>query len=112
MNCLLQKCGKGGILGGSPLFGAFHSSTGSPEFFGFMAGEQKRVDIILGIGPTILMENRCATGKAHGSKAVILGDNDIRSPDPVCDGEIHTVRTLVENQGLRTVTMEFVGSVA
>ena len=77
-----------------------------------MANKQKCVDIVGGVLPAVMMQNTGTAGKAHGSKTVILGNDDVTGVDPADQGIVHTVGTFVENKGLGAIPMEFVGSVA
>ena len=52
------------------------------------------------------------TGQAHGSKTVVLGDDEITLMDPVDQGKVYTVGSLIENQSFGTIPVEFVGGIA
>ena len=72
-----------GVLLGLSLGWTFCSASGHPVSLGGMALEEKRLDIVLRVGPAVLVQNICFSGKTHGGKAVILGNDDISGTDPV-----------------------------
>ena len=59
----------------------------------------------------ILIENTDTTGKAHGSKAVILCYDHIPWSDQIHQCEIHTVSSLGKYQCLRTFPVKMMGSI-
>ena len=112
----LEHCLKGKpeglILLGRSLFGAFGPSAGGAECPGLMALEQKSIDIVLGVFPTVLMQYPGFPGQAHGGKAVVLGDDDIPGGCPVHKGKIGAVGTFVNDKGGGSLPLHAVGSVA
>lgn len=77
-----------------------------------MALEKQRIDIEEGIFPAVLVHDPCTPGKAHGCKAIVLGDHQIPRVDTVCQGKIHGIRTLVKDQGFGTGALDLVGGIA
>ena len=77
-----------------------------------MADKQQGFDIVTGIFPAVLVQDPCIPGQAHGGQAVILSDDDIPGADPVYQGKIHTVGSLVENHRFRASAVEFMGGIA
>ena len=105
----LRKCC---VLLGSALFWPFRAATGCTVFSGFMTLKKQCVDIPWGVFPAVLVDGSAAFGKAHGSKSVVLGDDDVPGLHPVCDGKIGTVGTFVHDHGFCAVLLDAMGGVA
>lgn len=108
---LLKGVAESGVLFRLPFGGSFCPATGHTMLFGFVPLKQKRLNIIFCVLPAVLVEHTGAFGKTHGSKPIILCDDDVTGTDTVYKSKIHTVSALVKHQCLRTVTVDFVGGV-
>ena len=91
--------------------GALHSSAGGSVLSGVMAHKKKGVDIIQGVFPAVLVQYPGIPGKTHGSKTVILGNDQISGCNPVHQSVVHTVGTLVKYQGLCSGAAEHMGGI-
>lgn len=107
-----KGCVEPGVLLGLPLGWTFRSASGHPVSLGSMALEEKRLDIVLRVGPAVLVQNICFSGKTNGGKTVILSNDDISRADPVHKSIIYTVGTLVKDQGSSALPVYFMGGIA
>jgi hypothetical protein len=95
-----------------PLGWSFGTAACSPQPPRLVALQQQCVNIPRGVFPTVLMHDAGASGKAHGSKAVILGDYEITGLGAVDDGEVGAVCAFVYDNCLCTLAFYPVSRVA
>ena len=109
---LLKRARKLGILRLRPLWAPLGVLAGTEELFVFVSPQHKSVYIIGSVLKTVLVQHPCAFGKAHTCQPIVLRYNNITRPYPVDEGKVHTVRSLIEHQCLRTFPFDLVGGVA
>lgn len=76
-----------------------------------MTYQKKKINVIRGVFPTILMHYPATPGQAHGRKPIILGDNQIAPAHPVDQCVVDTVCTFVKYQGIGALPVKFMGGI-
>ena len=102
---------KGSILCLCAFSRSFGAATSHAVFFGCVALLHQTGDVVQSVFPAILVQYPDRPAQTHGSKTVILGDDNISGGSTVYQGKVHAVRAFVENQRLGTVLINGVGGV-
>lgn len=73
---------------------------------------QQTVNVLGRVLQPVLVEHSGPAGQAHGSEAVVLGNDDISRYDPIDQGKVHAVGALVKDQRLGALPLDAVGRIA
>ena len=70
---------------------------------------QQAGDVLGRVLQSVLVEHSGPPGQAHTGKTIVLGDDNISRCDPIDQGKIHAVSSLVKDQRLGTLLLGAMG---